>query len=70
MKDFEKVFGTKEQIKTSMAVVTVIWIVLLIANMLIGIFVPIAMDITACQVMAVFAVIFGIIYSVLDWRGW
>lgn len=70
MKDFEKIFGTKEQIKVSFLVVMILWLVLIIAHLLIGIFVPIVLDITALKVMAVLATISGIIYAVLDWKGW
>lgn len=70
MKDFEKVFGTKEQIKTSFAIIMVLWLVLIVAHLVIGIFVPMILDITALKAMAVFASITGIIYAVLDWKGW
>lgn len=70
MKDFEKVFGTKEQIKVSFLVVMALWLVLIVAHLLIGIFVPIMLDITALKVMAVLATISGIIYAILDWKGW
>lgn len=70
MKDFEKVFGTKEQIKVSFLVVMALWLVLIVAHLLIGIFVPIVLDITALKVMAVLATISGIIYAILDWKGW
>lgn len=70
MKDFEKVFGTKEQIKTSFAVVLVLWLILIVAHLVIGVFIPIIIDIAALKAMAVFAAIFGIIYAVLDWKGW
>lgn len=70
MKDFEKIFGTKEQIKVSFLVVMILWLVLIIAHLLIGIFVPIVLDITALKVMAVLATISSIIYAVLDWKGW
>lgn len=69
MKDFEKVFGTKEQIKVSFLVVMALWLVLIVAHLLIGIFVPIVLDITALKVMAVLATISGIIYAILDWKG-
>lgn len=70
MKDFEKVFGTKEQIKTSFAIIMMLWLVLIVAHLLIGIFVPMILDITALKAMAVLASITGIIYAVLDYKGW
>lgn len=70
MKDFEKVFGTKEQIKTSFAIIMILWLVLIVAHLLIGIFVPMILDITALKAMAVLASITGIIYAVLDYKGW